>query len=169
MTKDQKAVAIAAPAGVLFMILSVWILGQRLPVPHAPATADRLVYALKWDALPAALFLLMIVAVGNGRFLGLAIDPTLGNEGHRLKVNARVVDNTAQQLLLFVVASLAIAAQLEPGRLPLIGAAAITFVLVRLAFWVGYQIRPVHRAFGFAGTCSLNFAMLAAVLWLSLR
>ena len=93
----------------------------------------------------------------------------MGKESQRLVINGRVADNTTQQLLLFLVASLALSANLEQRQLPVIGAAAITFVVVRLAFWVGYQIKPVHRAFGFAGTGFLNVALLGSALWLSLR
>jgi len=151
------------------MILSVGLLRQHLPAPDAPTTADRLSYAAKWNVLPAALLFLMIGAVGNSRFLGPAIDPTLGRESERLIVNGRVADNTTQQLLLFIVSSLALAANLPQDQLPVIGAAAITFVIMRIAFWIGYQVRPVHRAFGFAGTGFLNLALLGSALWFSLR
>jgi hypothetical protein len=40
-------------------------------------------------------------------------------------------------------------------------------VMMRLAFWVGYRIRPIYRAFGFAGTAYLNAGLLASSLWLS--
>jgi hypothetical protein len=164
MNRDQKIVAIGAAAGVVFMILSVSLLQQVLPVPDARTTADRLAYAAEWDALTAVPLLLMIISVGNSRFLSEAIDPMLGRESPRLAINARVVDNTTQQLLLFVISSLALATNLRPDRLSWVGAAAITFVIVRLAFWIGYLIRPVHRAFGFAGTASLNLWLLATAI-----
>ena len=56
---------------------------------------------------------------------------------------------------------------LQPGQLDLIGAVSIVFVVMRLAFWIGYRIRPIYRAFGFAGTAYLNLGLLAASLWLS--
>ena len=46
---------------------------------------------------------------------------------------------------------------------------AITFVIVRIAFWLGYRIKPVYRAFGFASTAYMNLAMLVASLWLWVR
>ena len=45
--------------------------------------------------------------------------------------------------------------------------AAITFAFMRIAFWIGYRIHPLYRAFGFAGTAYLNFGLLGAALWLS--
>jgi hypothetical protein len=167
MTKDQKIVVTGAASGILFMILSVWLFQRLLPPPFALTAADRLAYALKWNALAAAPYFLMLVTIGNERFFSEAIDPTLGKESQRMTVDARVADNTTQQLLVFVVGSLALAASLRPERLPIVGAAAITFVLVRLAFWIGYRIHPLHRAFGFAGTAYLNLGLLIASLWLA--
>jgi hypothetical protein len=34
----------------------------------------------------------------------------------------------------------------------LIPAATIVFIVVRLAFWIGYRIHPLYRAFGMAAT-----------------
>jgi hypothetical protein len=168
MTREQKIVVSGAAIGITFMILSVWLLAQVLPVPVTETMGDRVVYALKWDALAAVPFFLMIVVVGNERFLSDAIDPTLGKESHRMIVDGHVADNTTQQLLLFIVGSLALAANLPPQQLSVVGAAAITFTIVRLAFWIGYRIDPLYRAFGFAGTIYLNLALVVASLWMSL-
>jgi hypothetical protein len=37
---------------------------------------------------------------------------------------------------------------------------------MRIAFWTGYRIKPVYRAFGFASTFYMNLGMLLAALWL---
>ena len=83
-------------------------------------------------------------------------------------VDGRVADNTTQQFLLFLAGSLALAAALPAERLTIVGAAAITFLIVRLAFWWGYRIHPLYRAFGFASTAYLNLGMLVAALWLAM-
>lgn len=167
MTRDQRIVLAGAASGISFMALAVWALQRMLPAPIATSIADHIAYALTWDALAAVPFFLMIVAVGNQRFFGEAIDPTLHKESARMAVDGRVADNTTQQLLLFVVGSLALAVNLSAQRLPIVGAAAITFAFMRTAFWIGYRIHPLYRAFGFAGTAYLNFGMLGAALWLS--
>jgi hypothetical protein len=168
MRREQRIVASGAISGIIFMILSVWLLAGVLPVPTTVTMGDRLAYALKWDVLAAIPFFLMIVVVGNARFFSDAIDPTLGKESQRMIVDGHAADNTGQQLLLFIVGSLALAANLSPERLPVVGAAAITFTIVRLAFWIGYRIDPLYRAFGFAGTAYLNLSLFAASLWMSL-
>lgn len=168
MTRDQKIVAIGAASGVASMALAMWLLSTRLlPAPAGmESLGDRLGYALRWAALAALPFFAMIVAIGNARALSAAIDPTLGLEDKAMIVNGRVADNTLQQYVLFLVGSLALSASLPPARLPVIGAAAIVFVVARLAFWIGYRIDPLYRAFGFASTVYLNLGLLLAALWL---
>ena len=163
MTRDQKIVATGAASGIASMILLVWLLQEVLPRP----SADSIPYALSWLAFAALPLFFMLAAIGNARFTSEAIDPTLGKESPKMIVDARVADNTLQQFVLFAASSLALAVNLPPGQLGVIGAASITFVVMRLAFWVGYRIRPIYRAFGFAGTAYLNLGLLAASLWLS--
>ncbi len=164
MTQDQKAVAMGAASGIATMLVSVWVLQEVLP---RPATTNPIAYALSWNAFAALPLFFMLAAVGNARFKSEAIDPTRGKESPRMIIDGRVADNTLQQFTLFAVATLALAVNLPPERLNIVGAASIVFVAMRLAFWVGYRIRPVYRAFGFAGTAYLNLGLLAASLWLA--
>jgi hypothetical protein len=169
MTRDQKIVAIGAASGVASMALAMWLLSTRvLPAPAGVETiGDRLGYAMRWDAFAALPLFAMIATIGNARATSAAIDPTLGLESKAMIVNGRVADNTTQQYLLFLAGSLALAASLPPAHVQVTGAAAIVFVAARLAFWVGYRIAPLYRAFGFASTAYLNLGLLLASLWLA--
>ena len=167
MTRDQKIVAVGAASGIATMLLSVWLLQQALPRPAVTAIESRIAYALGWNAFAVLPLLFAMIAVGNARFMSEAIDPTLGKETCRMVIDGRVLDNTLQQFVLFLAASLALAVNLPPANLNIVGAAAIVFVAMRLAFWAGYRIHPLYRAFGFAGTAYLNFGLLGAALWLS--
>jgi len=151
------------------MLILVWGLSTVITAPIADTAGDRLAYALRWAVLPALTLFAMIVAVGNARFSSEAIDPTIGKESQRMMVDGRVADNTTQQFLLFLVGILTLSVSLPLTRMSIIAAIAITFVIMRLAFWIGYRIKPVHRAFGFASTAYLNLGMLIASLWLWLR
>lgn len=167
MTQDQKSVALGAASGVLAMAGMVWLLTDVIPVPQlADTNGDRIAYGLRWAVVAALPFFFMLAAVGNARFLSEAIDPTLGKEHQSMIVDGRVADNTTQQLLLFLVGMLALSVSLPIHRLNIIAAVSITFVITRLAFWIGYRIKPVHRAFGFASTAYMNLGMLLASLWL---
>lgn len=170
MTNDQRTVAVGAVAGVFGMLALVFGISTLLAPPVlADASADRIAYALRWAVLPALLLFAMLAAIGNSRFLGEAIDPTLGKESEGMAVDCRVADNTLQQFVLFLVGMLALSVSLPIGRLNILAAVSITFVLVRIAFWVGYRIKPVYRAFGFSSTAYMNLGMLVASLWLWLR
>lgn len=169
MTRDQKTVAIGAASGIVTMILLVWLLASVIPAPAIDGTADRIAYALRWIALPALLLLIMLAAVGNARFLTEAIDPTLGKEDLSTIINGRVADNSTQQFLLFLTGSLALSVTLPPERLNIVPAAVITFIVARVAFWIGYRIHPLYRAPGFASTAYMNLFMLAGAAWLAFR
>jgi amino acid permease len=80
-------------------------------------------------------------------------------------INGRVADNTLQQFVLFLVGSLALAVTVPAGYVQIVGAAAITFVVARIAFWIGYRIDPLYRAPGFSSTAYLNIGLLLASLW----
>jgi hypothetical protein len=47
----------------------------------------------------------------------------------------------------------------------LIPAATIVFVFARMAFWIGYRIQPLYRAFGMGATGYLNAGLLAFAIW----
>ena len=169
MTKDQRKVAVGAASGILSMALAMWLLPSALPPANAPTVADRLAYAAVANAFAAVPLFLMFAAVGNARFLSQAIDPTLGRESQRMIVDGRVADNTTQQFLIFLAATLGLAANLAEEDLGVIAAAAIVFIAARIAFWIGYRIHPLYRAFGFAATAYLNLGLLVAAIWLAVR
>lgn len=168
MTSSQRIVAIGASTGVASMLLAMFGLYQILPhAADSAALADRLAYAALANAFAALPLLAAIGAVGNARAMSEAIDPTLGKESPAMIVNGRVVDNHVQQFILFSAATLALAVNLDNGRLHVIAAAAIVFVVARILFWIGYRIDPLYRAFGMAATIYLNLGLLIAAFWLA--
>ena len=170
MTKDQKIVATGAASGIIAMIAGVSVIYNLWPIdPALSDLSNRLAYALRAAAFAMLPLLVSIIAVGNGRFLSEAIDPTLHKESAAMEINGRVADNTLQQFLIYLVGTLALAAGLTADQMRVIPAAAIVFVVARIAFWIGYRINPLYRAFGFAATMYLNFAILAFAFWTMLR
>ena len=170
MNREQKTVAIGAASGVVSMIAAV--AGISLIWPEASGTHDlagRIAYALKSNAFAALPLLVGVITVGNNRFLSEAIDPTLHKEDAATLINGRVVDNTLQQYLLFLVATLALGSSLAAGQMKVIAAATVVFIVARFAFWIGYRIHPLYRAFGMAATMYLNFGLLGWAAWLALR
>ena len=84
-------------------------------------------------------------------------------------VTGRVADNTQQQLLLFIIGLLALSVSMPFERLSFVPALAITFVIARIIFWIGYRIHPLYRAPGFSSVAYMNLFMFVAVFWLWLR
>jgi uncharacterized MAPEG superfamily protein len=170
MNRDQRIVAAGAIGGIVAMLMLLWLLYPVLPPPaDVELVVNRLAYALKWNALAALPLFAMIGAIGNARALSDAIDPTRGKESPAMQINARVANNTLEQFVLFATGSLALAAALPGGQVRIVGAAAICFVVMRIAFWIGYRIHPLYRAFGFASCAYMNLGMLAATLWFSMN
>ena len=165
MNREQKIVATGALSGAAAMLLSTWLLYTVLPSPQVTSQSDAVLYALRWLPLAALPLLAAIVAVGNARALGPAIDPTLGNEDRALRITLRVAGNTLEQFVLFAAGSLGLAASIDPAQAKIVGAAAVVFVAARIAFWIGYRIHPLYRAPGFAATAYLNIGLLGAALY----
>jgi hypothetical protein len=166
VTRDQKVVAVGAASGVLTMIVSVMVIYRCWPAhPELTDVASRLAYALQFNAIAVLPLLAGVVFVANGRFLSDAIDPTLNKESKAMQINGRVVDNTLQQFILFLVGTLALSVGLGAAEMRAIPAATLVFVVARIAFWIGYRIHPFYRAFGMAATGYLNIGLLAFALW----
>ncbi|HYD25344.1 MAG TPA: MAPEG family protein [Croceibacterium sp.] len=166
MRKEQKIVAIGAASGIAAMLAGMFGLSSLMPA--LPVTADageRLAFAAQWTALAALPLFLAITAVGNARFKSDAIDPTAGKDDRAMIINGRMVDNTLQQFALFVSASFAVAASAAGNALNVIAMGAIIFVVARLAFWVGYRVDPLYRAFGMAATSYLNVVLFGTAIW----
>ena len=169
MTKDQKIVAVGAAGGIAGMVLLVWLISTWISQPEViDAPGNRLAYAVRWSVVAVLPLFAMLVAVGNARFLSEAIDPTLGKESQEMVVDGRVADNTLQQFVCFLIGITALSVSVPIGWISVIPAVAITFVICRLLFWVGYRIHPLYRAPGFSSTAYMNLFMYVAVLWLCL-
>jgi hypothetical protein len=165
MRPEQKIVAIGAASGIVGMALSVWVLVQVLPAPGIDSLAERLAFALRINVVALVPFFVMLIAIGNSRFLSDAIDPTLRAETSRQQVDGRVADNTLQQNFVFAVASLALSTVVDATHLQVIWACAIVFMVARLLFWFGYRLHPLLRAPGMSATAYLNLGMILYVLY----
>jgi MAPEG family len=166
MKTEQKIVAVGAASGVAVMALSVWALTSALPTPViVDILGDRLSYALRANVVALVPFFLMLITVGNSRFLSEAIDPMRHAESRSMEIDGRVADNTLQQNFVFAVASLALSTIVPLQNLQVVWACAIVFVVARAVFWLGYRINPLYRAPGMSATAYMNLGMILYVLF----
>lgn len=167
MTNDQKTVAIGAASGVTCMAVLVYGLYHLFPsFPLLDTPLARIMFTLAWNAIAVLPLFILIAMVGNGRFFSEAIDPLKHEEGKSMEINGRVVDNTLQQNFVFLIATLALSTFLTADSIKLIPAVTLTYILARIAFWIGYRMHPLYRAPGMAATSYLNLALLLSVIYL---
>lgn len=126
------------------------------------SAAARIALTLRWEALAALTLGFGVSRVSLFRlFSARAIDgsaPTADERG--LEIGRRYLQNTLEQLVLAVIAHLALATQLAPDAMRLIPILATWFVVARIAFFVGYHHSPTARVFGFAATWLPTLAVL---------
>ena len=134
--------------------------------PCLADTGNRMSYALQANAFAVLPLLVAVMAVGNDRFSQCGHRSDIGEKRTFVtRINGRVADNALQQFVLFFVATMALSTQLQPETMRLIPACALVFVAARAAFWIGYRIHPLYRAFGMAATGYLNLGLIGFALW----
>jgi hypothetical protein len=153
--RRQRA-AIFGPIGVAFPVAIALWLGTYLLMPVLPGMDDllaRLVFALKCGCV-ATLFCLVtgVEAIAHERLSSPAIDPLAGYETRRMRVNFRYLQNTLEQLVVFLPALFGLAVYCADGRsVRAVAATTVVWIAARIAFWVGYHRNSLLRAIGGPG------------------
>lgn len=145
--------------GILGAVVGGWALffGLRAILPE-PDTARA---ALAWLALaPAVVMFVLVTAVGNARFAGPGIDPLQGKDPPFVIVTNRVLANTVEQTLIFVLSGVALIALVPVEQLGAVPSLAVLFVVARMVFWLGYLRQALLRAPGMSLTIQINVVML---------
>ena len=110
---------------------------------------------------PALMFLVVILRVGSQRFGNPAENPVeMVASTQGMKIDLRVLSNTHEQIVIFVINALSLSLLLPYQYLSLLPVYSTLFVLGRIVFWLGYRHHVLWRAPGFA------MAVLPAVLGL---
>jgi hypothetical protein len=157
------AVPAACAVGLVFYFAAD--LFHRVSLP--PDTAgERLVFLAHWMVLPGLSLLLGVVFAARRGFYADAIDGTRAPGNHAMEINLRYNTNTVEQTLLAAIAWTALAMSIPVSSLVIIPAMASLFFLGRMAFWIGYLIHPMGRAFGMALTM---LPILVSYAWLAVR
>ncbi len=130
-----------------------WVCYLFIPLSDMPAVFDRVLFALKWSGVAILLtFLTGVEAVSHERLVTEAFDPLAGKETKSILVNLRYLQNTLEQLMLFVPGLLLLAAYAEPDTIAKsVTAAALVWIVARFAFWIGYRQGPQYRIAGLVG------------------
>ncbi len=153
--------------------IGAWLLWRGLvavlpATPSAGAEGVRLGLAALALAPAAAVLWLMTLVQAAARFALGAFDPVAGADGRFLRVNQRVIGNTAEQLCAFAPLLLGAASLASGTQTPAVLALAVLFALARLVFWGGYLLHPLARAPGMAATLAATAGALLALVALGL-
>ncbi|MEO9129869.1 MAG: MAPEG family protein [Sphingomonas sp.] len=148
--------------------IGLWVGIDRL-MPAVPGMATQLaraLFALHCIGIAVLLALLPgIEAVAHERLVTLAIDPLAGADSTRLRVNQRYVQNTIEQLWLFVPGLLMLAVQARDGAsMRAVVACTIVWVLARWTFWIGYHLGSRFRSVGLVGMVQ-SIVVLVYCIW----
>lgn len=130
------------------------------PVTVQLTLEQRIAFAIRCTLVASWTLVAGILAVASKRFTSEAIDPISGAEPPTLRIHARYLQNTLEQLILFCISSTALATLLEAEELKLLVVATLVFILGRVAFWIGYLKNPLLRIPGFNATFYTNVGMM---------
>jgi hypothetical protein len=135
--------------------IGVW-LGIYYGLPPLAGMGDllaRFAFAINCSCLAVLLCLLTgIEAVAHERLHSEAFDPLAGRESLRLKINLRYLQNTVEQLLLFLPGVLGLSFYCSDGSsMRAVAASSVVWIVTRAVFWIGYHVGPQYRVIGLTG------------------
>ena len=134
------------------------------PAPHvADSTDARIAFALWLCAAPALLVYTAFFSCLRLRDSAEAVNPLLGGETLRWKVNQRVLTNSVEQAAIFIPVLVALATRVDAAHVQLLPISVGSWVAARIAFWIGYRRSPSWRSPGMAWTHSTT---LLTIAWL---
>ena len=175
MTFDQEQRSIVLQSSLAVLLCAVvlggghwWLPPELVGVRTTMALADRLAFALKWDLLIFIWLAGSVRAVSNKRFWSPADrhGSAYSETSPALAVPRANLQNTLEQTVLAVGATLVLAAVLLDEEMVLIPLLILLFLFGRATFAVGYARNPIARAFGMAMTgAPIGFAYVLAA-WL---
>ena len=152
----RQQTATIVPIAVAFPVAIVLWFGTYYFLPPLAGMEDmlpRLVFSLKCSCV-AILFCFVtgIEAVAHERLSSPAIDPLSGYETHCMRVNLRYLQNTLEQLVLFVPGVLGLAVYCsDGGSMRAVAATTVVWMVARIAFWIGYHRGSAQRGVGAPG------------------
>jgi hypothetical protein len=143
-------------AATLYAIAYVlWPAGREL------ARSERLFAAIELCAFPALVVFAMFLSCTRMPDTTEAVNPLLGQESLRWKINQRILSNTVEQLAVFIPLLLAMSLRVDAPHAKVVPIHVMLWVVARIVFAVGYRRSPALRAPGMAATSAINVATIA--------
>jgi uncharacterized membrane protein YecN with MAPEG domain len=151
----RKSLIVATVVGLVFLVVTQYGFNQwghrYVSVPHLHSLTDRIVWTLRYQVLGLSALLWSVGHVFVNRSVAASVNPLTGHDSS-VERASRVLTNTLEQFVLNAVNQLILSTYLSESNLRLIPLLSVYFLLGRIAYWIGYQIAPKHRYFGFTLT-----------------
>lgn len=137
-----------------------------IPIPRSNDFSEKLLYAARYCTFPQAVFLLVVILrVIAKRALAGAVDPLAGRE-HLVQTEKNILTNTVEQLLVFLLLVVTLTTYLDPSEMRIIPLYSLDFIVGRVLFMVGYNIKPRYRALGMVTNLSSCYLFIGYVIYL---
>ncbi|MGH7925978.1 MAG: MAPEG family protein [Candidatus Binatus sp.] len=154
MSKDQIKVVVGAVAATIFSAAFFAAMFRSTAIGMTPPggieASGRLAYALRWEVFAALCLLAGVGKIANRRFF--VAEAIGGDASPSIEIDRRYLQNTLEQLVLAIVAHLALVTIVAPESIRAVAVLVMLFVIGRVTFWIGYHYSGPARAFGFATT-----------------
>jgi len=154
MSNEQKKVLAGMVAAVAFSVAFFEVVFRLTDIHLSPLVtigiSVRLEYALKCEVFAALCMLAGVAKIANRRFF--IPDAIEGGDSPSIEIDRRYIQNTLEQLVLAIVAHLALVTIVAPESIRAVAVLVMLFVIGRITFWFGYHRSGPARAFGFATT-----------------
>lgn len=150
LTTEQKFIRKRMLAGAItgvIVLLITWYISPFIHIKTFNDISNRwcaLVFSITIAILP---MIIMIGALAGMRFFSSAID---GSNNSLIENNVKVLNNTHEQTILFIIAINILAISIPNSRVAMFPLLAIVFMVGRILFWKGYKKNNIARAYGFA-------------------
>ena len=108
------------------------------PLAGLAEPVDRLVHSVRWLLVAFIPYAAVCLTILFQRYAEGAHNPLLREDSERLQVHCRVMQNTLEQLLWFVLCLLPLSTYLSSSQARLIPILCVFFAVARLVYWWGY-------------------------------
>lgn len=153
--RRQRRAMLPAMAAALVAGAALWIAMFCLlpPLGGMEEVVPRLIFAVKCSCVAVLFCLVMgVEAVAHERLNSPAFDPLVGYETRRMRVNLRYLQNTLEQLAVFLPGLFGLAIYCDSGSaMRAVPATTLVWILARIAFWIGYHHSAGGRGIGGPG------------------
>jgi hypothetical protein len=153
--REQRRAMLPPMAAALAIGAALWLAMFYLlpPLTGMDDVVPRMVFSVKCSCVAVLFCLVMgVEAVAHERLSSPAFDPLVGYKTRRLRVNLRYLQNTLEQLSVFLPGLFGLAIYCEGGvAMRAVPATTVVWIVARIAFWIGYHHSAGGRGIGGPG------------------